>query len=153
LPDSQKPSAFALGILVALASIMNTHHAGAVIYAKDQKRVAAFYEHVASMRECHADSHYIELESNAFQLVVLQIPEHIADTIVIASPPSRREDGAIKLVLFVQSIAHARASAVQFGGSLNLQEREWQFQGATVCDGYDPEGNVFQLRQRQNAER
>ena len=105
------------------------------------------------MRECHADSHYIELESSSFQLVVLQIPKRIADTIVITSPPVRREDGAIKLVLFVQSIAHGRASAVSFGGALNDSEREWQFQEATVCDGYDPEGNVFQLRQRQNAQR
>ena len=132
---------------------MNTHHAGAVIYAKEPKRVAAFYEHVANMRVCHADSHYIELESNSFQLVVLQMPKGIAETVIVESPPVRREDGAIKLVLFIQSIAHARASAVQLGGALNDSEREWQFQGATVCDGYDPEGNVFQLRQQQNAER
>lgn len=127
---------------------MNTYHAGAVIYAKEPQLVAAFYEHVAMMHVCHADSHHIELETNAFQLVVLQIPEHIADTIVITSPPVRRENSAIKLVLFVQSIAQARASAVQFGGALNDPDREWEYQGAMVCDGYDPEGNVFQLRQQ-----
>ena len=130
---------------------MESLHAGAVIYAKDPKRVAAFYEHVAGMRECHADDHYVELESNSFQLVVLQIPRHIADTIVIASPPDRREDRAVKLVLFVQSIERARAAAASYGGLLNASEREWQFQGATVCDGHDPEGNVFQLRQQQHA--
>lgn len=105
------------------------------------------------MRVCHSDDHYIELESDSFQLVVLQIPKRIADAIVIASPPERREDAAIKLVLFVQSIEHARTSALQLGGGVNTPDREWQFQGATVCDGYDPEGNVFQLRQQTDTER
>jgi hypothetical protein len=30
---------------------------------------------------------------------------------------------------------------------LNPIEREWAFQGARICDGVDPEGNVFQVRQ------
>jgi hypothetical protein len=56
-------------------------------------------------------------------------------------------------VFFVGSIAHAREAAVKFEGALNGAGREWPFDGATVCDGYDPEGNVFQLRQQKNAER
>jgi hypothetical protein len=31
--------------------------------------------------------------------------------------------------------------------SANAVEREWEFEGAKVCDGHDPEGNVFQIRQ------
>jgi hypothetical protein len=30
---------------------------------------------------------------------------------------------------------------------MNAADREWEFEGAKVCDGHDPEGNVFQLRQ------
>jgi hypothetical protein len=30
---------------------------------------------------------------------------------------------------------------------MKAAEGEWEFEGAKVCDGYDPEGNVFQLRQ------
>jgi predicted enzyme related to lactoylglutathione lyase len=132
---------------------MSSHHGGAVLYAKDPKRVAAFYEQVASMRRCHTDTEYIELESNSFQLVVLQVPKHIAQTIVLESPPVRRVDAAVKLVLFTPSIADAREWASELGGILNGPEREWQFQGNTVCDGQDPEGNVFQLRQQGRAER
>ena len=29
---------------------------------------------------------------------------------------------------------------------MNAVEREWEFEGAKVCDGCDPEGNVFQIR-------
>lgn len=132
---------------------MNTYQAGAVIYAKEPKRVAAFYEHVANVRVRHDDSHYVELESNSFQMVVLQIPKRHAEAIVVESPPVRREDGAIKLVFFVRSIAHARALAGTYGGALNTPEREWEFQGAMVCDGHDPEGNIFQLREQQSEAR
>jgi len=30
---------------------------------------------------------------------------------------------------------------------MNAVERKWEFEGAKVCDGHDPEGNIFQLRQ------
>jgi len=30
---------------------------------------------------------------------------------------------------------------------MNAVEREWELRGANVCDGHDPEGNIFQLRQ------
>jgi hypothetical protein len=26
-------------------------------------------------------------------------------------------------------------------------DREWSFNGVTVCDGFDPEGNVIQFRE------
>jgi hypothetical protein len=30
---------------------------------------------------------------------------------------------------------------------MNAVDREWELEGAKVCDGCDPEGNVFQIRQ------
>ena len=32
------------------------------------------------------------------------------------------------------------------GGELNANEKEWEFDKHRVCDGYDPEGNIFQIR-------
>ena len=132
---------------------MNTHQGGVVIYAKDTKRVATFYEHVASMRVCRTAEDHVVLESGPFQLVVVRIPERIAKTITIESPPARRENGVIKPLFYVENIAHAREVAVKYGGALNGAGREWRFDGATVCDGCDPEGNVYQLRQQQQAKR
>jgi hypothetical protein len=62
-------------------------------------------------------------------------------------PPVRRSEAAIKLVFFVPSILSARESAAAFGGSLNAADKQWSFNGFTVCDGLDPEGNVIQVRQ------
>jgi predicted enzyme related to lactoylglutathione lyase len=121
--------------------------AGAVVYAKNAPALATFYSAVAGLSEVHAESGHVVLEASGFQLVVLAVPAHIAASIHISSPPRRREDTPIKLVFAVGSLAASRAAAQRLGGELNAADREWQFQGTRVCDGHDPEGNVFQVRQ------
>jgi predicted enzyme related to lactoylglutathione lyase len=121
---------------------------GAVVYAKDLGRVSAFYAGVLGFRVAHSEGGYVVLESPAFQLVIVAIPEHIAETIDLAEPPVPRTDTPIKLVFPVASIEAARAAAASRGGELNPPEREWQFHGFRVCDGRDPEGNVVQFRER-----
>jgi hypothetical protein len=32
-------------------------------------------------------------------------------------------------------------------GAVNPPDQEWSFNGITVCDGLDPEGNVVQFRE------
>ena len=121
--------------------------AGAVVYAKNAPALAAFYAAVAGLSQVHAEPDHVVLEASGFQLVVLAVPAHIAASIHISSPPRRRENTPIKLVFAVGSLAASRATAQRLGGELNAAEREWEFQGARVCDGFDPEGNVFQVRQ------
>lgn len=120
---------------------------GAVIYAKDYRGLARFYEHVAALtqREVHQD--YVLLESPAFQLVILQIPSRIAANITIDTPPQKRENTPIKLFLNVSSIENARQTATSFGGELHGAEKEWWFHDIKRCDGIDCEGNVFQVQE------
>ena len=125
-----------------------TFHAGAVLYAKNLAPVKPFYEAVLSLNVEHADNDYVVLASPAFQLVILKVPEHIASSIEIESPPRRRTEAPIKLVFEIPSISTARAIAQLHGGELLPAEREWNFQGYRVCDGQDPEGNIVQFRQR-----
>jgi predicted enzyme related to lactoylglutathione lyase len=119
---------------------------GAIIYAKDYRALASFYEHVAGLTQREADEEYVLLEAPFFQLVILQIPERIAVNITIEKPPRKRENTPIKLFLNVSSIENARQTAKGLGGELNGAEMEWQFHGVKRCDGIDPEGNVFQLQ-------
>lgn len=123
-------------------------NAGAVIYAKDLTRVSAFYAGALGFHVTHSEPDYVVLESPAFQLVIVAIPAHIAESIDVAEPPVRRSDTPIKLVFPVASIEAARATAASCGGQLSPPECEWQFQGFRVCDGHDPEGNVVQFRER-----
>ena len=120
---------------------------GAVIYAKDYRGLAKFYEHVASLTEREANEEFVLLVAPSFQLVILQIPQAIAANITIDKPLRKRENTPIKLFLNVSSIEKARQEAKMLGGELNGSEKEWQFHGITRCDGIDPEGNVFQLQE------
>ncbi len=119
---------------------------GAVLFVKDVARLSAFYAAVAGLAVTESGETWARLGAGAFELVVHGIPPHIAATFEISIPPARREDAAIKLVFPVASIADARAIAAQLGGELNPPDREWQLGTFRVCDGHDPEGNVFQVR-------
>ena len=120
---------------------------GAVIYAKNYRELANFYEQVAGLTPREVDKEYVLLEGPSFQLVILQIPPRIAATITIDKPPQKRESTPIKLVLNVRSIENAREAARLLGGELNGVDKEWSFHGVKRCDGIDSEGNVFQLQE------
>lgn len=118
--------------------------AAAVMFVEHVDRIAAFYRGVAGMGPVHADSEHVVLEAAGFQLIVHAIPPAY---VTGSSEYPLREDGCIKLCLPVASIEAARAAAVALGGEVWAPEREWEWRGMRVCDGRDPEGNVFQLRQ------
>jgi predicted enzyme related to lactoylglutathione lyase len=126
---------------------MSTHHAAAVLFAKDMSTLARFYETVADMRVRKRAEDHIVLESGSFHLIVHGIPEPIARDITIERPPVVRERAAIKLSLRVGSLAISRDAAAALGGALYGTDREWTYESTTVCDGCDPEGNQFQLFQ------
>jgi predicted enzyme related to lactoylglutathione lyase len=119
---------------------------GAVLYAKDLPRLLDFYSAVASLQVETIAENFAVLGQQHSQLVIVQIPKRIAQSITIETPPVRREDVPIKLVFAVVDIVAARNSAAERGGAVKPADREWAFEGSKVCDGYDPEGNVFQLR-------
>jgi len=121
--------------------------AGAVVYATNLERLRGFYARVAGLTMIRREADFAQLRAGGFELVLHQIPAHIAASLYLADPPQRREDSAIKLVFAVPSIAAARADATALGGIVDAPDREWRFDGWTICDGHDPEGNVIQLRQ------
>ena len=122
--------------------------AAAIVHAKDIARLAHFYAEVAELEVMHEVADHVVLESENLELVIVAIPEPAASRIVISTPPARRENTAFKLVFMVASLAEAREiAATAGGGALNGPDKEWDFQGARVCDGFDPEGNVIQLRE------
>lgn len=126
----------------------DSFNAGAVLYAKDVARIGEFYAAVTGLVETRRERDFLVLERDGFELVVLAIPEQIAATIAIGDPPRRREETPIKLVFLVENIDAAKKRVADRGGGMNPPDREWRFGDWRVCDGHDPEGNVFQLRER-----
>lgn len=119
----------------------------AVVFAKDLARLADFYRQVIGMTELHRDQDHVVLDDAQFQLVLHGIPAGIAARIQITEPPQVREDTPIKLCLPVLSIEGARQAAASLGGQIGPQHQEWETRGFRACDGHDPEGNVFQVRE------
>lgn len=124
---------------------MTTPRAEAALYALDPDRLADFYCSVAGMKRVDEEPGFVALRGDSLDLVVVRIRDDIAADITIASPPQRREDTPIKLVLPVADLAQARVLAEAGGGVVDAPDREWTWRGVTRCDGHDPEGNVFQL--------
>ena len=126
---------------------MNSQQVGAVLFTVNLQRLAHFYEQVVGMHVVKTASDHVVLEIGSFRLTVHQIPEQYAKDIVITSPPAVRESGSTKLSFRVDSISRSRQEAAKLGGLVYGPEREWRNDEATTCDGYDSDGNVFQLFQ------
>jgi predicted enzyme related to lactoylglutathione lyase len=123
------------------------YETGAVLFTIHMQSLAEFYQRVIGMRVLKIEDDHIQLATSSFRLTVHQIPEQYAKNITIKQPPVVRETAAVKLAFRVDDISKARAVAAQLGGAVYPKDREWQYEGSTICDGYDPNGNQFQLWQ------
>src|SRR4030095_15939237 len=126
---------------------MSNQNAAAVLYTINLRSIARFYEQIAGMRVHRTEGDHVVLEKDGFRLIVHQIPEEYAANVRIEKPPKIRESGAIKLSLPVASISNARQAAAPLGGCVYDGAHEWEYEGSSVCDGWDPDGNVFQIFQ------
>src|ERR1043165_7241369 len=120
-------------------SAITKHETGAVLFTTNMQSLSDFYERVAEMTLLLTADDHIRLEKGLFRLTVHQIPEPYAKNITITTPPTIRENSAVKLVFQVEDLAKARHVATEMGGAVDPPQREWDYEGTTVCDGYDPD--------------
>ena len=123
-------------------------HFGLVIFAKSPSTVSAFYQQTLDLALIEAESSHHLLAGGGLELVIHAIPPAYAAEIEIAQPPQLREDTPIKPAFWVADLAAVRVAAEATGGGLNPDSKTWQIRGAAVLDGWDPEGNVVQFKQR-----
>jgi predicted enzyme related to lactoylglutathione lyase len=121
--------------------------AGAIIYAADPARLSDFYCRVQGFVLMHSDDEHFRLRLSTCELVILTTAESRAVANDPSSSPTPRNQVAIKPVFYVRDLEAVRNVARELGGVLNASNQEWRFEDSIVCDGYDPEGNIFQLRQ------
>lgn len=121
---------------------MATNKVSAVLFAKDLRRVASFYREVFGARQLRNDSDHELLDCLGFQLVVQRIPRAFAHSIVLTTPPQRRERTAVRLNFPVGDIAKSRRDAERLGGQIDDRPPPWANDDGSFFLGYDPEGNV-----------
>ena len=120
----------------------------AVIYAKEVERLAKFYESVLELwREDKRDD-FIVLKRGAVELVLVQARPLPANAVPTGTPQKPREATSLKLSFDLPSLEKARAAIDRHGGQLNPADKAWDWRGFLHLDGVDPEGNVFQVKER-----
>jgi predicted enzyme related to lactoylglutathione lyase len=121
--------------------------AAAVIYAKDLDRLVAFYA-ALGLKVDEAESDFAVLLGAGLELSIVQIPKQVASEIAISTPPQARTRTPIKLAILVRSIDESLEATAALGGRVKEDAKRWQFRGHALQDAIDPEGNVYQLRER-----
>ena len=122
---------------------------GMVVFAKDVKALAKFYEDALAASVSESAASHIVLQTADIELVIHNIPKSVAKNIVIEDPPVQRATVAIKPALVVDSLQRVRTACEQHGGWLKPQAKAWKIRGLIVLDGCDPEGNVLQFKQEE----
>jgi hypothetical protein len=121
---------------------------GLVVFAKNKKRVSAFYQSTLGLEVVESAGSHDLLRNASFEVVVHTIPRKYAADIQLSKPPKPREDTPFKPTFVVASLEAVRIAAAATGGYLKPADGAWHFRGCTVLDGWDPEGNIVQFKQR-----
>ena len=118
-----------------------------VIFAKNKRRVSDFCRRTLGLAAIEEESTHDLLRGRGIRLVIHAVPRKYSTQINITKPPQVREDTPLKPAFFVRSLDAVRLAAESAGGSLQPMDMAWQYNGATVLDGCDPEGNVVRFTQ------
>jgi predicted enzyme related to lactoylglutathione lyase len=121
---------------------------GLVVFAKSKSRVSTFYQRTLGLEVIESERSHDLLRGHGYEIVVHTIPRRIAAGIAITQPPLVREETPLKPTFEVPSLDAVRDAATKTGGFLKPADQAWHFRGCTVLDGWDPEGNVLQFKQR-----
>lgn len=121
----------------------------AVLFARNLDQMAPFYSKALGMTCGASDESHAVLKRSGFELIVHQIPQHIADGIEIGEPPVRRVSGAVRLDYPVENVDTSRTHAKSLGGNIDEAPPSWAERGANFYLGFDPEGNVFGVSPQQ----
>lgn len=122
---------------------------GLVVFAKNKRRVSAFYQQTLGLVVEQSDTSHDLLRGHGYEIVVHTIPRKDAEGITITKPPLPREETPFKPTFIVKSLAEVRRAVEATGGYLKPESGAWQYRGHIVLDGWDPEGNIVQFKQAE----
>jgi predicted enzyme related to lactoylglutathione lyase len=120
---------------------------GAVLYVTQLDRMRRFYSECFGLRTAESTQAYCVLESDAWTLSLVVVPQEIAATIQVAEPAQARDGVPVKLAFGVRSIDAVRTSLIMLGGQIDSETGRWDLRRLRHCDAIDPEGNIIQLQE------
>jgi len=116
----------------------------AMLYVKDLERMKQFYGDMLGVKPANEDwpDVYATFDAGGARFALHAIPPEIARQIEVATPPTPRDKGLVKLIFEVKDVEAERARLESLG--IQMLRRSWQAPGE-ACDAVDPEGNIFQI--------
>ncbi|MFM8756083.1 MAG: VOC family protein [Limnohabitans sp.] len=122
---------------------------GLVVFAKNRKRVCAFYQQALGLEVQESAASHDLLWGPGCEVVVHAMAREYAAGIRLSRPPAPRQDTPFKPTFVVPCLEAVRRAVKATGGFLKPATEAWHFRGHRVLDGWDPEGNVVQFKQAQ----
>jgi len=122
-----------------------------MLYAKDIKRMVAFYRDVLGLSVLpsrYDPAEFVVLDAGSAQLCLHQIPEVIARNIDIADPAQPRSKVPVKIMYVTEDVSSMRETLTARGVPMGAVQSSPPLM---YCDGQDPEGNIFQITNGQLA--
>jgi len=116
-----------------------------VLWAEELDNAANFYAALLGAEISDQSVDFVRISSDQNQILLHAVPHEYREGVSV--PPVVREEAVLKPVYQVQSIAAARDAVADMAGKVLSADREQSFGATRYCDGFDPEGNVFQLAQ------
>lgn len=111
--------------------------AQAILFVNDVVRMKAFYTGLLGLTVIEDEPGYARLDGGGCVLMLHALRE--------PPSPTPRTDSFIKLAFHSDDVGATRSQLIAHG----IQMRDLhQFGNVTLCDGVDPEGNVFQITSR-----
>ena len=115
-----------------------------VLWANRFDEVVDFYALLLSAEVADRSDGFARVHSDTSEVLVHRVPAEYATQVRI--PPVIQEENPIKPVFEVAAIALARDSVAGTDGRVFGAEYEAVYGPWRYCDGYDPDGNVIQVR-------
>ncbi len=120
---------------------------GLVLYVNDLTTMKDFYMKSFNFQIREFDNKYVVLENKQIELVLLKTAISSKIESNNKSDFEIRESTPLKPVFIInEPIEKIRTKVKSSGGGFKGSETEWEFNGYVVCDGWDVEGNIFQVR-------
>lgn len=114
-----------------------------VLWVEDLQQAESFYTSLLSAESFDSSAEFIRISGAGNEVLLHLLPEQYRSGISV--PPQVREESVMKPIFKVASIETSRAAVDSTNGLVKSQETVQAYGEVSYCDGFDPEGNVFQL--------
>lgn len=118
-----------------------------VLWVDDIDAAELFYKLLLNAESSDKSAGFVRVHSSENEVLLHLVPEQYRAS--KSATLQVRENAAIKPVFSVNKIDASRANIAGLDGTVFGPESEQSYADVTYCDGFDTEGNVFQLSEKR----